>query len=739
MIAIADTDSPAAPPTLAATLAEGLPRAYAVLFFSANARLGWCLLAISLLDPAMGLAGLLGVCAAATLAWVLGFDTAGIRNGYLLFNPLLVCLTVGWLHGCYQFQPHIYALLWLAAVAGGLFLSVAMQQWAAVHLGMSSHSLPAVMVAYVLYFMGYALFGPPVMPSVQSNAWLDLNFLPPFVQALFQAFGAMLFQTRALPGLLVFVALAVSSPLTCLLAAAAFSVGAGTMSALGYAMNPEGVTWCGFNFLLCGIALGSGYFIVSRASLVLALSGAFLCALVALALSTALRYFGLPASALPYNLVVLVMVYALRQRRSTRGLVPSPAPGMLPESAARRVLLNAHRFPHLNVPALYLPFDGERTVTQSFDGALTHRGAWRHALDFEIEINGQRHSGAGDSLDDFPVFGTPVLSPCGGVVAAITTHVRDNAPGQNNPDENWGNQVLIYADSGFYVRLAHLKQSSVTVNVGQRVERGALLGQCGSSGRSPVPHLHMQIQDTAITSAATRAFCLKHYLEVGEGGGVPVYQTSGVPGNGTVIKNVVPDAALSGILASWLPGEYRYRVTGEKGATWEETIRLDFDEVGRYRLKSLRNHARLTAFLSENVFYATDFEGADESLLAYLAVGIARVPCVKGNVSWKDMISIVPFHRASWRWLHGLLDPFIGTTLKNGDYRLESDSAACVVRSVFDSAEKHVPREVAIWLAPRRIMEKIEIRLANDRVIHAELVEFGVSPLAVQFRVRQFP
>ncbi len=724
MIAITDNDAPVSPPTLSATLAAGLPRAYAVLFFSANARLGWCLLAVSLLDPMMGLAGVLGVCAAATLAWILGFDPAGIRNGYLLFNPLLICLTVGWLDGCYHFQPHIYTLLWLAAVAGGLFLSVAMQHLAAVHLGMSSHSLPAVTVAYVLYFMGYALFGPPVMPSVESNPWLDLNFLPSFVQALFQAFGAMLFQTHALPGLLVFVALAVSSPLTCLLATAAFSVGAGTMSVLGYAMNPDGVTWCGFNFLLCGIALGSGYFIVSRASLLLAMCGAFFCALVAIALATALRYFGLPASALPYNLVVLVMVYALRQRRTARGLVPSPAPGMLPESVARRVLLNAHRFPHLNTPALHLPFEGERTVTQSFDGTLTHRGAWRFALDFEIESDGHKHTGVGDSLEDFPVFGTPVLSPCGGVVAALTNGVRDNAPGQNNPDENWGNQVIIYADGGFYVRLAHLKQSSVAVHVGQRIERGALLGQCGNSGRSPVPHLHMQIQDTAFVGAATRAFCLKHYLEIHEGGSRAAYQTAGVPVQGTVIRGAAPDSALATLLAGWLPGEYRYRLTGEKGSAWEETVRLDFDDAGRYRLKSLRNHASISAFLSENVFYATDFEGTDDSVLAYFAAGMARVPCVYGNTRWNDAICVVPFQRASWRWLHGLLDPFLGTALMEGDYHLESDGAAYVVRSHFKGAENHLPRVVTVWLSPRRMMEKLEVRLANDRVIHAELVEF---------------
>jgi len=75
--------------------------------------------------------------------------------------------------------------------------------------------------------------------------------------------------------------------------------------------------------------------------------------------------------------------------------------------------------------------------------------------------------------------------------------------------------------------------------------------------------------------------------------------------------------------------------------------------------------------------------------------------------------------------VHGLLDPFIGPSLKNGSYRMESEGVACVVRSTFAGAENHTPREVAIWLTSRRVMEKLEVRLANDRVIQAELVEFS--------------
>ena len=735
MISIPDNDPPSSASAFGGALVRGIPRSYAVLFFSPNPRLGWFLLAVSMLAPDLGIAGLLGVCATAALAWILGMDRAGIRSGYLLFNPLLVCLTLAWLHRSCQFSTEIYIVLFVAAVIGSLFLSATLQHWCSVNLGMSAHSLPAVMAVYVLYFFCFWATGPYI-PTASS--WSDqsdlmqLGFLPPFWKAMFQAFGAMLFQTNALVGLLVFLGLASTSPLAALIAAASFSVGAGVMHLLGFPLGPEGVTWCGFNFLLCGIALGSGYFAVSRVSLVLALSGAFLCALVAIALNTALRYFGLPASALPYNLVVLVMVYALKQRRIVAGLYPSPAPGALPESAARQVLIQSRRFPFVSTPALSLPFDGPRVITQGVDGTLTHRGAWRFALDFEAEKEGARFSGDGTNLEDYAIYDTNVLAPCGGVISAAVSVVPDNTPGSNNPDRNWGNYVLIYSDAGYHVMLAHLKMSSLTVWIGQRVERGMVIGRCGNSGRSPVPHLHLQIQGTPHLGAATRPFCLKSYIEMSSHGKTRTYHTADVPAAGTQIAPATPLMALAAGLGGWLPGEYRYRITGDNEQSWEETLLLDFDERGWFRFRSRRFGARLSAFLSENVFYATEFDGPGQSLLALFAVGLARVPCIAdAGVEWHDQASIVPFFHSTSRWFQQLLDPFLGPSVAGYSYRFECSEKATSVKckleschALFTSAPSHAPMEITTTLRDRRGVEELQARLTNDHKLHAELVEW---------------
>jgi urea transporter/murein DD-endopeptidase MepM/ murein hydrolase activator NlpD len=729
MISIPDRDEVAAS-TLAEALWHGVPRAYAIFFFSANQRLGWLLLGVSLLTPGIGWLGLGGAIAAGVIAWGLGFDRDKVRNGYLLFNPLLVCLTLGLMNRSYFFPPSALAVFWVAAVLGALFITVTLQHVVGQHLGLSAQSLPAVACAYALYFVAFALSGPATIPVEASNGWLDLPFLPATAQTFFQVFGAMVFEPHALAGVLIFLALALTSPISTMVATAAYFTGLGTLGLLGFHANHDSSTWCGFNFLLCGIALGSAYFAPSRLSLLLALTGTFLCALVTLALVTALRYFGLPPSALPYNLVVLVLVYALRQRHTHAGLHPSPSHGMSPETASRFVVLNAARFPHLPLPALDLPFKDKCIVTQGVDGALTHRGAWRWALDFEVLDHDRAAATAAHSLESFSSFNRMVLAPCAGTVAVVRGDVRDNRPGENNPADNWGNYVVLHGDAGYYVLLAHLRRDSILVHAGQRVVSGTPLGRCGNSGRSPVPHLHLQIQDTAVPGAPTRPFCLRHVLESRAHGSAPHYFTSSIPAEGACLASTTPLPALHALFCNWLPRDYRYRIFHDDEAVGEETLQLSFDPAGRFRLRSRKYAAQLTAFVTQNVFYAIDYDGPGDSLLALIATGLARVPCLADpGLTWNDHASPAPFGGGLARKVHDLLDPYLGPNLLSYRYCLQTDENGFEVRctlqpdqGISSVAPLRPPHFIATRLASRSGIQRLTARLGNEVELRAELI-----------------
>ena len=52
---------------------------------------------------------------------------------------------------------------------------------------------------------------------------------------------------------------------------------------------------------------------------------------------------------------------------------------------------------------------------------------------------------------------------------------------------------------------AHLKEKSIRVKKGQIVKQGDVLGQCGNSGNSTEPHLHLSLQNVENMNIATGA------------------------------------------------------------------------------------------------------------------------------------------------------------------------------------------------------------------------------------------
>ena len=85
------------------------------------------------------------------------------------------------------------------------------------------------------------------------------------------------------------------------------------------------------------------------------------------------------------------------------------------------------------------------------------------------------HSG----IDIKAQMGTPVHAPAAGTVVVA------------GPAGDFGNAVIL--DHGQNIRTLYGHLSKVSVRVGQKVERGALLAMSGNTGRSSGPHLHYEI------------------------------------------------------------------------------------------------------------------------------------------------------------------------------------------------------------------------------------------------------
>lgn len=150
--------------------------------------------------------------------------------------------------------------------------------------------------------------------------------------------------------------------------------------------------------------------------------------------------------------------------------------------AAQRWLSAASLRPILLRP----PFDGRwRVASGGPDPRHNHHG---HRPDQFFGYDFTREGG--ESFDQ------PILAPVAGMVAHVENRQPDAPAGtpSHNAKRPLGNYVSIQASRG-YVILAHLKQGSINVRVGDTVTIGHEIARCGNSGKTNGEHLHVHAQD----------------------------------------------------------------------------------------------------------------------------------------------------------------------------------------------------------------------------------------------------
>jgi hypothetical protein len=162
---------------------------------------------------------------------------------------------------------------------------------------------------------------------------------------------------------------------------------------------------------------------------------------------------------------------------------------------------------------LALPFKGRWLVVWGGDTKALNQHhdspGQRFAFDFlGVGPDGKTRKGVSNSNEDYYAFGREVLAPADGTVTDVIEGVRDNVPGSMNPYSAVGNGVVLQHREREVSVLAHFKQGSIGVKVGDKVKRGQVLGLCGNSGNSSEPHVHYHLQNTPILQEGTGIKCL---------------------------------------------------------------------------------------------------------------------------------------------------------------------------------------------------------------------------------------
>jgi len=228
--------------------------------------------------------------------------------------------------------------------------------------------------------------------------------------------------------------------------------------------------------------------------------------------------------------------------------------------------------PQSRIPAqrpvlLALPFAGRWLARNSPARRIPSHGTdllgERYAIDF-IGVDERGRSAAvrdwgtlfgTEPAGRFVGFGRPILAPADGTVVATHDGEPDHAARRSQlslvpyalgqatrlragvPAIAGNYLVIALADGAGFVALVHLRSGSVRVAAGDGVRVGQPLAQCGNSGNSTRPHVHLQVMDSADLMVARGVpVAFLGYREWRRGAARPQSHDVGIPGEGAVVE-----------------------------------------------------------------------------------------------------------------------------------------------------------------------------------------------------------
>ena len=593
---------------------------YAQIFFSNKVYLGVLLALVTFFLPEAGLAGLVSVVSANGIALMMGINRQKIASGHYGFNPLLVGLGLG---VYYQFNYILLVVLFFSALLT-FFLTLLFEGWLAKYR-LPFLSLPFLFALWIVSLAAQQFTGLQISEhgvftynEISSNFNIDiLKFhleiqalaIPIAIKTYFFSLAAIFFQYNIYAGVLIAIGIVLVSRISFLLTLVGFFSAYFYYTLVGADFTELEYSYIGFNYILTAIAIGGFFVIPSLYSFLWVILLTPLISFIMTSSNAFLNLVGLSTFALPFNVVAITFLYALAFREYyKRGIQPTLVQHYSPEKNLYYHENHKNRFGNNPSIAISLPFYGSWIVSQAYQGKYTHKGKWRHALDFVIEEEGKEFEGEGSRLEDYYCYDKMIIAPADGMVETITDGIEDNVIGEVNLKHNWGNSIVIKHDYKLYSQMSHIKAGSFLVKTGEYVRRGQAIARVGSSGRSPYPHLHFQIQRNPYVGSETMEYPLANYMLMEKK--KEVLQVNNIPKQNQEVKNLEANTALKNAFG-FTPGqEWNLSIDG-KDLQWKAEI----DYMNNTYLHCMKSDAKAFFIKTDNRLTFTGFKGNKKSLL----------------------------------------------------------------------------------------------------------------------------
>ena len=655
---------------LSETILPAVLNSYSVIFFFNNRVLALILFSVTCFNIVAGISGLISVTVAVLVANSMGFDKNILRQGVYSFNALLTGICIGTF-----FEPGlVFTVILLLAALLSLILSIAIGGW------LGKYGLPFLSIPFVLSFwivllpssqlenLGltqrnvfwmneiYSVGGKHLLDFFQTIDNLPLSRM---VSIYFRSLSSILFQDNLLAGILIAVALLISSRITFLLSVTGYLAAYIFARFVGADMLSFSFYNIGANYILVAIAAGGFYAIPSRYSFLWVAILIPLTSLMILFMSGLMNTYQLPVFSLPFSIITILFVWFLILRVKPGKLALTQLQHFSPEINLYTYINNLDRSMVYKFFPLYLPFWGEWKVSQGYEGRHTHKGEWSNAIDTSLaDESGNTYERSAGKVENYFCYNKPVVAPADGVVVEINDNIDDNEPGKVNTINNWGNTIVIKHLNTLYTQLSHLRPGSFRVKKGDFVRKGDIVAFCGNSGRSPEPHLHYQVQTTPMVGAKTISYPFAYYLlKVNSDYRLKSFE---IPAEGDVISNITINQLLKAAY-DLQPGmilrfSYRINDSEEREASWEV-----FTDAYNYTYLYCPESQSTAWFVNDGtMFRFTSFAGNRKSLLYYFYLASYKV--LLGYYPDIEINELMPLHIVRknkwWIWIHDFTAPF---------------------------------------------------------------------------------
>ena len=672
-------------PDLKETLLPAVLNSYSVVFFLNNKLLAVVLLLASFLNVWAGLSGLLAVLLSVTLSYWMGLDKLQLKTGVLTFNALLTGIGLGtfFLPG-----PMYFVLLALAAFLS-LMLSSTLGGWLLKN-GLPFLSLPFMLTFWIVAFSADAFkdlglthhdffwvkSSTEQQVTVLSNLYKNIGSLhfPQLLDIYLRSLSSILFQNNPLTGAFIALALLFASRILFALSWITLLIAWGMASILGAEVANFTFYNIGANYMMIAFAAAGFFNIPSKSSILWAIFLIMVTSLILTFLSKLLLLVPLPLFSLPFALVTIVSVNLLSMRSKSKTLIQTYLQLYSPENNLYTFQNNKGRYSRFLYYPLHVPFWGNWTVTQGFNGEYTHVGEWKQALDFMIlDHDGKSYNHFGSICEDYYCYGKPILAPGDGIVEEVVDQIDDNEIGKINTQQNWGNSIVIRHLSGVYTQLSHLKKGSFKVTKGAFVKKGDILAACGNSGRSPAPHLHFQVQATPMIGSKTMEYPLAYFNKLHDE--QSELQQFSTPKQDETISDIVPNQLLKNAFDFQPNTVMHFVYTDGKGLIFTESWEAFTDAYNYKYLYCKEKDTAAYYYCDNSMFYFTAFYGSKKSLLYYFYLSAYKVYLGENETLNTDEM---PFSILKTNWLIRAFNDFVAPffTLVKVRYTSQRENAS---------------------------------------------------------------